>query len=73
VAARNGAVGYGARKSVHLASSIDLRLIALPLLNRFEAETPVATNAETRQFALPEHPIDRGPMNLQIFGQFGYG
>jgi len=61
------------KKSGHLATSIDLRLIALPPFDRLEAEPPVAANPEARQFTLPEHPIDCRPMNLKIFGQFRDG
>jgi hypothetical protein len=42
-----------------------------PLVDRLDAEPPVATYAKSRQLPLSEHPINCGLVDAQIFGQFG--
>ena len=45
-------------------------LIALPLLDRFAAEAPVAADAEAGQAPLSEQAVNRRWMNPQVFRQF---
>lgn len=67
--------GHGAwtypNKLANLGSGLFLAPITLPLLDCLDAEPPVATNAKSRQPSLSEHPINCGPADAQIFGQFG--
>jgi hypothetical protein len=44
-------------------------LLALPLLDRLAAETPVAADAKPRQTPLPEQAVDGGRMYPQVLRQ----
>jgi len=50
-------------------SSRSAGLLALPLLDRFATESPVAADAEPGQTSLSEQAINRRWMNPQVFRQ----
>ena len=50
-----------------------VRVIALPLFDNVKVEPPVAANAKARQVSFSEHPVNCGPVDAQIFGQFRDG
>ena len=68
---------YGTRRCARRINTSNfrygLRIIAQPLFDGIKAEPPVAANAEARQFSFSEHPVNCGPMDAQIFGQFRDG
>ena len=49
---------------------LSTRLVALPLFDRFTAESPVTADAEAGQPSLSEEAVDRRRMNSQVFRQF---
>lgn len=68
---------YGTRRCARRingsAFRYGVRVIALPLFDSVKAKPPVAANAKARQFSFSEQPVNCGPMNVQIFGQFRNG
>jgi hypothetical protein len=48
-------------------------VIALPLFDSVKVKPPVATDAKARQVSFSEHPVNCGPMDVQVFGQFSDG
>src|ERR1700687_2019921 len=73
--------GTRSKLVVNLASAICLvfhliallLVIALPLFDCVEVKPPLAADAKPRQFSFSEQPVNGGPMDVQIFGQFGDG
>ena len=49
---------------------LSTRLVALPLFDRFTAESPVTADAEAGQPSLSEEAVDRRRMDSQVFRQF---
>jgi hypothetical protein len=68
---------YGSRRCARRINGstfrYGIRVIALPLFDSVKAKPPVPANAKARQFSLSEQPVNGGPMDVQIFGQFRDG
>ena len=64
------AAAAGGAAAARRTCGLSARLVALPLFDRFAAESPVTADAEAGQPSLPEQAVDRRRMNSQVFRQF---
>ena len=59
----------------HNRSRLVARLLLLsdPVVDGFDVEAPVAANAKRRNLILPQEPVNRGRMHVQIGCHFTHG